>query len=176
MLIGLCRCLLGLCRCQADCVGVTRTAQVLIGLCRCSQGDHTLGGGRSGYDVASCCLVCGVVSLDGGHRTFRRGVKLFDVASNFSMWRRNVRSGTSKCSWGGTPLLHEGRAPAFPHRRIRYGEPPALCCNPPRPSPQNHVWAGFTFSLGTSNLRLQLYQLRCRRRRWRRTRRTPGRR
>ena len=56
------------------------------------------------YDVASSCLVCGVVLFNFGHRTVRRGVELFDVASNFSTWYRTFRRGielfdvASKCS------------------------------------------------------------------------------
>ena len=37
------------------------------------------------YDVAPSCFVYGVEFFDLGHRTSRRGVELFDVASQHSM-------------------------------------------------------------------------------------------
>ena len=112
------------------------------------------------YDVASSRLVCGVKFFDVGHRTSRRGVELFDVASNFSTWHRTFRRGvemldvwTSKCSWGMPPHLQHSRIPTSSHTSEK---PFVLRYSPPQPLPQNPVWAGFTFSLGTSNRRWRL--------------------
>ena len=82
------------------------------------------------------------ISLFGaGHRTFRRGVELFDVTSNFSTWRRNVRCWTSKSRGEATP---SSSLPFLPFRGLtRY--------SPPQVSRQNPVKTGFTFSSGTSN-------------------------
>ena len=101
----------------------------------------------------------GVRLFDVGHRTFRRGVELFDVASNFSTWRRIIRRGgvdmfdvghrnvAGECPRAAPTFTH---IPTSPHTSEK---PFVLRYSPPRPLPQNPVWAGFTFSLGTSNLR-----------------------
>ena len=94
-----------------------------------NQGDDTLGGGEQAtmeapiYDVASSCLVCGVEFFDVGHRTSRRGVELFDVASNFSTWHRTFRRGVEMFDVGHRNVAGEcpltSNIPTFPHRRIR---------------------------------------------------------
>ena len=74
------------------------------------------------YDMASSCLVCGVALFDVGHRTFRRGVELFDVASNFSTWHRTFRRGVEIFDVGHRNVAGEcpltSNIPTFPHRRI----------------------------------------------------------
>ena len=94
-----------------------------------SQGDDTLGGGEQAsmeapiYDVASSCLVCGVEFFDVGHRTVRRGVELFDVASNSSTWHRTFRRGVEMFDVGHRNVAGEcpltSNIPTFRYRRIR---------------------------------------------------------
>ena len=94
-----------------------------------NQGNDTLGGGEQATmeapisHVASSCLVCGVEFFDVGHRTSRRGVELFDVASNFSTWHRTFRRGVEMFDVGHRNVAGEcpltSNIPTFPHRRIR---------------------------------------------------------
>ena len=77
-------------------------------------------------------------------RFLRQGIELFDVASKCSMrW-------ISKCSRGVPPHLQHSRISTSSHTS---GKPFVLRYRPPRPLPQNPVWAGFIFSLGASTLR-----------------------
>ena len=93
-----------------------------------NQGDDTLGGGEQAtmdaptYDVASSCLVCGVEFFDVGHRTSRRGVELFDEASNSSTWHRTFRRGVEMFDVGHRNVAGEcpltSNIPTFPHSHI----------------------------------------------------------
>ena len=90
---------------------------------------------------------------DAGHRTFRCGVELFDVTSNFSTSHRTFRRDVEMFDAGHRKVGGErlpprsSRSPPFPVQRAD-----VLHC-PPQVSPQNPLKMGFTFFLGTRNLR-----------------------